>query len=185
MSVIVKKRLVKSDFNAVVAEEMLVFSDLDYRRAQATTIMSEHMYSEITTIGTDFQNVKLSSHQPEDISALCQKRIYCTVCKTESVLASRSKSDVKIFPHTKKGLAYCGECKLHTHTSICLDSKYQCIPGLDGKSCFDILHSEKCNGMWSTGSQDRITIKRTHKLYMSLCVEYGLKDCIAKKRKKL
>ena len=45
-----KKRLVKSDFNTVVAEEMLVFSDLDYRRAQATTIMSEHMYSEITTI---------------------------------------------------------------------------------------------------------------------------------------
>ena len=47
-----KIRLVKSDFNAVVAEEMLAFLELDYKRSQATTIMSEHMYSEITTIGT-------------------------------------------------------------------------------------------------------------------------------------
>ena len=106
-----KIRLVKSDFNAVVAEEMLAFSELDYKRSQATTIMSEHMYSEITTIGTDFQNVKLSSHQPQDISTLCQKRIYCTVCKTESRLASRSKSNVKIFPHTKRARAYCSKCQ--------------------------------------------------------------------------
>ena len=145
--------------------------------------MSEHMYSEITTIGTDFQNVKLSSHQPEDISTLCQKRIYCTVCKTESVLASRSKSNVKIFPYTTRGLGYCGECNLHAHTSICLDSKYQGIPHLKGKSCFDILHSETCSGMWSTVSQDQITIKRTHKVYRSMLEEYGMEDSIAKKRK--
>ena len=174
----------KSDFNAVVAEEMLAFSELDYKRSQATTIMFEHMYSEITNIGTDLRNVKLSSHRPQHMSTLCQKRVYCSVCKTESVLASRSKSNVKIFPYTTRGLGYCGECNLHAHTSICLDSKYQGIPHLKGKSCFDILHSETCNGMWSTSSQDRNSTKRTHKVYRSLCVEHGLEDSISKKHKK-
>jgi len=181
--VVVKKRLLKSDFNAVVAEEMLAFSELDYQRAQATSIMSDYMYDEIGSVGTGSRSSDISSHVPGDINPVCQKRVYCTVCKTEGHIARRSKSDVKIFPHTRRALAYCSKCKLHAHTSVFALSKYQCITGLEGKSCFEILHSETCIGMWSTVSEDRVTTARTHKVYRNLCAEHGLEDSIAKKRK--
>ena len=121
------------------------------------------------------------SHVPQTSSDLCQKRIYCTVCKTEGNVAKRSECVTKtITPHSKKGLAYCNKCKLHAHTSIFFDSTYQVIPGLYGKSCFEILHSETCNGMWSTVSEDRVAAIITHKVYRSLCVEHGLEDFIDK-----
>jgi len=179
-----KKRLLKSDFNAVVAEEMLAFTEFDYTRAQGTTIMSDEMYDEISSVGTGLRSTDISSHVPEEINPVCQKRVYCTVCKTEGNIARHSKSDVKIFPHTKRALAYCTKCQLHAHTSVFNLFKYQCMPGLEGKSCFEILHSETCNGMWSTISEDRVATVRTHKVYRGLCVEHGLEDFIAKKRKK-
>ena len=123
---------------------MLDFSELDYQRAQATSIMSEHMYDHISSVGTDLRTVDISSHVSESINPVSQKRVYCTVCKTEGRLARRLKSDVKVFPYSKNGLAYCSKCQLHAHTSIFSLSKYQCMPGLEGKSCFEILHTNPC-----------------------------------------
>ena len=146
---------------------MLAFREVDYFRAQATTIMTQNMYDEISDVpATDFRN--MNSHVPQNSSDLCQKRIYCTVCKTEGNVAKRSECETNISPHSKKGLAYCNKCKLHAHTSICFDSKYQVLQGLYGKSCFEILHSETCNGMWSTVSEERVGCKRIHKVYMNL-----------------
>ena len=180
---VLKKRLVKSDFNAVVAEEILLFSDVDYFRVHATTIMNQNMYDKISHVpATDFRYI--NSHVPQTSSDLYQKRIYCTVCKAEGNVARRSECEIKISPHSKTGLAYCNKCKLYAHSSVCFESKCQSIPGLHGKSCFEILHSESCNGMWSMVSDERVGCKRKHKVYMNLCEEYSLEDCSAKKRLK-
>ena len=67
-----------------------------------------------------------------------------------------------------------------------LNSKWQNLPGLRGKSCFEILHSETCAGLWRSknGQYGRYSVGTSHLASKTLLNEYGLDDKKIKKKLK-
>ena len=51
-------------------------------------------------------------------------------------------------------------------------SKLHKIPELSGKTCYEIMHSNFCNGLWSIGK--RRTVSTKHDVYKMLLDKYDI-----------
>ena len=87
-------------------------------------------------------------------------------------MQSRAKS-VKCSSRDKRTLAFCDSCNLFGHTSVNRDSKFQNIPELAGKTCFEILHDDFCKGLWGASSPRR-SVSTKHHVYEKLLDLYDL-----------
>ena len=101
MSVVVKKRLLKSDFNAVVAEEMLAFTELDYTRAQGTTIMSDEMYDEISSVGTGCE-VRIFQVTYLKKLILCARNVCIVLCVRRREILHGAQNLMRRFSRIQK-----------------------------------------------------------------------------------
>ena len=76
-------------------------------------------------------------------------------------------------------MSYCKDCSTCAHRDIPhKNSLWNTIPGIEGMTCFEILHSETCQGLWSGGdSKDlrRNSVATGHPVY-KLLREAGLKN---------
>ena len=99
-------------------------------------------------------------------------RPHCAVCKLESNLWARAKYG-KCPSRSQRALAFCAECGIYGHTSVNENSKFQEIPELRGKSCYDIIHSDFCNGLWNNSGKRR-TVSTKHHVYDLLLAKYDI-----------
>ena len=104
------------------------------------------------------------------------------VCTTEYNMAKRAGFGVDNMSFAHNFLHGCMSCGVHAHTALHVNSKWQNIPGLRGKSCFEILHSDTCAGLWRSKANEsgKYSVSTSHSAYSLLLSEYGLHN---KKRK--
>ena len=165
-----KKRLHKHEFHAALAEEMLAFSEMDVEKAYENELglpagevedRDEVSTPEPTVCHlADYNWIKNGKLRP-----------HCAVCKLESNLRERAKYS-KMSSRSQRALAYYGLCKLSAHTSVNETSKLHKIPELSGKTCYEIMHSNFCNGLWSIGK--RRTVSTKHHVYKMLLDKYNI-----------
>ena len=70
-------------------------------------------------------------------------------------------------------LAYCKECDMYGHTDVRTGSKMSNIEELKGMSCFEMLHSNCCKGLFGN-SKERRTVSTKHHIYASLLKDYNV-----------
>ena len=71
------------------------------------------------------------------------------------------------------------DCGLYAHTTMMdHDRKILAMPYFVGMTCFQIVHSEECRGLWTIIGAQKMTVSysvnRSHRLYKYLHAEYGL-----------
>ena len=66
-------------------------------------------------------------------------------------------------------MSACVTCVVHVHSGVTLNSKWYLFPDVHGKNCFEILHSEICDGLCGnkTDSVGNIVHAR-----VTLCIFY-------------
>ena len=120
-------------------------------------------------------NVYTSTHVPsfhwEEISHI---RSFHSVCKSDETIQIQSKSVCKKYvSRNRNSLAVCIACNLYGHISIMTNSKLHTMPQLSGKSCFEILHSDLCKGLWVTVG-NKCIVRTSHPIYNFLLKAYDL-----------
>ena len=119
----------------------------------------------------------------------------CVVCRIDKNFDSlKAKKDrlKKVYGHNskcQKGLSQCTCCKLIAHTSkVQSTRKIFEIGGFEGKTCFEIAHDPRCEGLWQkTRDRDDNTIwrvKQNHKIYRQLMDMNNVKHKERKNAKK-
>ena len=76
---------------------------------------------------------------------------------------------------SKLFMCACVTYAVHIHIWINLNFKWQLFPDLRGKTCFEILHSEKNDGLWSKSeSAGKYGVYTSHPTYILLQSKYGV-----------
>lgn len=158
-----RHRLVKWEFYAVAAEELMSYVDVD--ELKHPTCTNVHNASTLHRPG-----VLAHSNNP-DI------RPTCAICNMEeSVLRKifnvENKKGRK-YSRRQKYLATCThpDCKISAHVCCPDGTKTSLLPMFRGMSCFDIAHSQECQNMFTTISRngkDYIRTVPSHKVAKDL-----------------
>ena len=125
-----RRPLVKWEFYAVAAEELMSYVDRDEQ-----------------TPATLEQNVIASLHRPEEIPTRFNRKIpMCMICSMEEsiarkVLGSANRHGRK-FARRSKFLAKCADpnCNVIAHTCCPQGTKINSLPMFNGMNCFQIAH---------------------------------------------
>ena len=102
-------------------------------------------------------------------------------------------------------LAVCNQCGIHAHSvNVNSDRKILKLDCFQGMTCFEILHSHECKGLWhlqprvrnisareSTGQRCEHVVRsrsynvtRSHPMYKKMRVLYGMPAVATRKRRK-
>ena len=141
------KPLRKYNFHAGLAEEMTHFTETDAMTCQDAELMIGSTYCAPVYTKNDVSDYADVKHTPVCNETLSVVRKKCVVCMTELAISKRSGNKLPFPKYSLKFLHACAKCEVHAHTGLNLNSKWQNLPGLRGKSCFEILHSETCVGL--------------------------------------
>ena len=162
----------KHDFYAALSEEMLAFNEQDAFNSYVSDLDLPMNDVDICSVVSD--PTEDESHFPtHDWNVEKNVRPYCAVCKMEENIRKKSESDNKRTSRSQKTLAYCSHCATFAHTSVNNDSKLQNIPTLQGLTCYEILHSESCSGLWQR-TEKRRTVSTKHPVYNFLLEQYNV-----------
>ena len=166
-----KKILAKHDFYAAYSEELLAYTEEEANNGYCEELGLP--VTEADVIPTDSEIPSLASHSPNhDLKVIKECRPHCAVCKMEHNIAKRSVGG-KCHSRCKRALAFCEVCGIYAHTTVDTNSRLQKIPELAGKSCFEILHSNCCKGLWDLTARRR-TVSTKHNIYNQLLGLYHI-----------
>ena len=169
-----EKYLLKHQFYAAFAEELIAFSD-----EEVTNTYTEELCIPTCEIDSvteeevqEEHDVHLASYDWRDDS---NKRPHCAVCKMEHNLAVKANGGKWVSTNSRnhRALAFCKICGIYAHTTKNTTSKMNEIPELNGMTCFDILHSHSCKGLWDMNTKRR-TVSTKHQVYNKLLQLYDI-----------
>ena len=170
----------KFAFYAAVAEEMTLYADGEEIDEDSDSSSEQ------------------DGHIPK--GAVKADRNCCVVCKLEEGWRKdEGKQDIRgKTSRSQDHMVVCEECQLHAHNVVVdHDRKIFQLEQFKGKSCWDIMHSADCKGLWKmsnrvgemaerklAGSDDESTRqvsvkaqsyapKRSHPIYKQLAESYG------------
>ena len=125
----------KFEFYAACAEEMIAYVD-----------------EEFIFDNDDVDPIERNeSHSP--IISTKKQRNYCVVCKLEETWRKVANKKDSTGKHSRRqchmSVCLSSNCKLHAHSAVMdHDRKILEIDCFQGMTCFEILHSEECRGLW-------------------------------------
>jgi len=164
--------LEKHEFYAVLAEELLAYTDSNVESAYNDEICLPVCEYETNSVQTT--NLAENGHSAnfDWFEKGSKFRPRCAVCKMENNI--REKVNLSLFNARNCWLlAFCFSCDLYGHSSVKVESKLHNFPELLGKTCFEIMHSDYCKGLWIRGVKRR-SVSTKHHVYTNLLEMYGL-----------
>lgn len=169
----------KFAFYAAVAEEMISYKDGEDEDSDSRSVQDGHI--------------------PK--GAKKADRNYCVVCKLEEKWRKEEgkKDQLNKSSRSQDHMVVCEECQLHAHNVVVdHDRKIFELEQFRGKSCWEIMHSSHCKGLWKMsnrvggmaerklpgsehdGSARPVSVKaqsyaprRSHAIYKQLAESYG------------
>ena len=169
-----KRNIKKCDYYAALAEELIQFSDTGANFAENLEVMTPYMSENILTpaVPTQVNCCAIAgSHTISDFKNSNIVKPFCSVCRTEEHIGKKSCGS-----YSKNTLAYCADCGLFAHTGVLrADSEWHSVSDLSGKTCFEMLHSKTCAGLWmgKNISGRRNSVMTGHLVYKELQKRYS------------
>ena len=169
-----KRNIKKCDYYAALAEELIQFSDTGANFAENLEVMTPYMSENILTpaVPTQVNCCAIAgSHTISDYKNSNVVKPFCSVCRTEEHIGKKSCGS-----YSKNTLAYCADCGLFAHTGVLrADSEWHSVSDLSGKTCFEMLHSKTCAGLWmgKNISGRRNSVMTGHLVYKELQKRYS------------
>ena len=145
-----RQRLVKWQFYAVAAEELMNYVDPD----EETTRTIQHNQD------TDHKACFI----PKDFA---KKQPHCIICSMEESVWRKcfqtTNRKGRSYSRRSKFLAMCSnaDCKITAHTCPPAATKMNTLPQFLGMSCFEIAHSEECKDLFAVLERDGQKYYRT------------------------
>ena len=148
----------KFAFYAVVAEEMMAYVDTE------ATVETEEIHADSSS-NSNFISVSNSGHIPTSVRSVDRK--YCVVCKLEEVWRREAgkKDDRGKNSRCQDHMVQCSnnDCQLCAHSMPTgNDRKIFQMECFQGKSCYEIAHSEECKGLWKPLVDGEVIFRTTN-----------------------
>ena len=165
----------RSDYYAALVEELMAYVD---NTGGKNTVLEDLASVPVT-----------NDHNP--VPASHKERMQCAVCNLEEkwMDASKMKQDYGSGSRQQRHLVVCTSCGISAHSHpVSWPRNIFKMNELKQMSCFQIIHSEHCMGLWiGKGGQSNMTIGQgkavkkqaysesiAHPLYRTLMETYGL-----------
>ena len=104
-------------------------------------------------------NLVSRTHLPTRMDLISTKRPQCVVCTTENNIDMKPGTQFFIQPMSKTFIYACITYVVHVHSGIHLNSKWHLFPDLCGKTCFEILHWDTCDGLWRKVQENMASVR--------------------------
>ena len=143
---------------------MLKFTEVETELAHNLDVSHDFLSNSVLT---NTSPVRVDcTHEPHHFKTSNVVKPFCSVCRTEEHIGKKSCGSF-----SKGTLAYCKQCNLFAHRGIPREnSEWHNLPDLSGKTCFEIMHSNCCEGLWmgNTNSGKRKSVCLGHSAYKAM-----------------